>query len=224
MKQDEIRETHYIPENYSTGINFAGMNFKVRNFIEGIVVSLLFSLVSILVLYQIPFMDFGTKIGFVISFALTGLILGIVGINDEALSVFVSNKLHFDRRKRTAFYNPRIKDETVPYIYEYQSNRESLPREKIIAFYKAYKASIEKKEQEKMLEFQKTNTFDETSMFFEDDEGIVVKPVEYMNPAEYRKHLKDLKRKQRKERKEARRLERMARKEKKGKGSWLRKR
>ena len=30
MKQDETRNVHYIPENYSTGINFAGMNFKVR--------------------------------------------------------------------------------------------------------------------------------------------------------------------------------------------------
>ena len=213
MKQDEVRETHYIPENYSTGINFAGMNFKVRNFIEGIIMALICGLISVFVLYQITFLDFGTKTGLVISFALMGLILGIVGINDEALSVFVSNKLSFDKKKRTAFYNPRVKDETIPYIYEYQSNRESLPKEKIVAFYKAYKASIEKKEQERMLEFQKTNTFDETSMFFEDDEGIVAKPVDYMNPSEYRKYLKEVKRQERKARKEARKLERLARKQ-----------
>ena len=213
MKQDEVRETHYIPENYSAGINFAGMNFKVRNFIEGIIMALICGLISAFVLYQITFLDFGTRIGLVISFALMGLVLGIAGINDEALSVFVSNKLSFDKRKRTAFYNPRIKDETIPYIYEYQSNRESLPKEKIIAFYRNYKASIEKKEQEKMLEFQKTNTFDETSMFFEDDEGIVAKPIDYMNPSEYRKYLKELKRQERK----ARKLEKLAQRQQKRK-------
>ena len=213
MKRDEVRETHYIPENYSTGINFAGMNFKVRNFIEGIIMALICGLISAFVLYQITFLDFGTRIGLVISFALMGLVLGIAGINDEALSVFVSNKLSFDKRKRTAFYNPRIKDETIPYIYEYQSNRESLPKEKIIAFYRNYKASIEKKEQEKMLEFQKTNTFDETSMFFEDDEGIVAKPIDYMNPSEYRKYLKELKRQERK----ARKLEKLAQRQQKRK-------
>ncbi|MCR5096994.1 MAG: hypothetical protein K6A70_09745 [Erysipelotrichaceae bacterium] len=218
MKQDETRKIHYIPENYATGINVAGMNFKVRNFIEGLIVSLLSALICVLILYKIPFIDFGTKIGFIISFALMGLLLGIIGINDEALSVFVSNKLRFDRRKRTAFYNPRIKEETIPYIYEYRNNRESLPKEKIVAFYKAYKASIEKREQEKMREFQKTNTFDETSMFFEDDEGIVVKPVEYMNPSEYRKYQREVKRRKRMEAREARRIEKQKRRQKKGRG------
>ena len=218
MKQDETRKIHYIPENYATGINVAGMNFKVRNFIEGLIVSLLSALICVLILYKIPFIDFGTKIGFIISFALMGLLLGIIGINDEALSVFVSNKLRFDRRKRTAFYNPRIKEETIPYIYEYRNSRESLPKEKIVAFYKAYKASIEKREQEKMREFQKTNTFDETSMFFEDDEGIVVKPVEYMNPSEYRKYQREVKRKKRIEAREARRIEKQKRRQKKGRG------
>ena len=206
MKQDETRNVHYIPENYSTGINFAGMNFRVRNFIEGIILALICALLAVLILYRIPFIDIGTKIGLVISFGLMGLVLGIVGINDEALSVFVRNKLDFDRRKRTAFYNPRIKEESIPYIYEYQNSRDSLPGEKIIAFYRAYKSALEKKEQERMLEFQRTNTFDETSMFFEDDEGIVAKPIEYMNSKEYRRYLKDVKRQQRAKRREEKRL------------------
>ena len=64
-----------------------------------------------------------------------------------------------------------------------------------------------------MLEFQKTNTFDETSMFFEDDEGIVAKPIDYMNPSEYRKYLKELKRQERK----ARKLEKLAQRQQKRK-------
>ena len=67
-----------------------------------------------------------------------------------------------------------------------------------------------------MREFQKTNTFDETSMFFEDDEGIVVKPVEYMNPSEYRKYQREVKRKKRMEAREARRIEKQKRRQKKG--------
>ena len=34
-------------------VNFAGMNFKVRNFIEGIIMALICGLISVFVLYQI---------------------------------------------------------------------------------------------------------------------------------------------------------------------------
>lgn len=215
MKQDEVRQQHYIPENYSTGINLVGMNFKFRNVIEGGILALVFGALGYVVFSQMNFLDVGTMIGLVISVAAIGLVLGIIGLNDEPISIYMANRLRWRRNRRSAFYNPHIKGESVPYIYEYESEMQSLPREKIMAFYRKYKSDLEKKERDKMLEFQKTNTFDETSMFFEDDEGYLEKPVEYMNPSEYKAYQKMLKKKERQRKKEEKRQLKLARKEEK---------
>ncbi len=215
MKQDEIRQQHYIPENYSTGINLIGMNFKFRNVIEGGILAVFFGIIGFIIFSQMTFLDVGTRIGLVVSVAAIGLVLGVVGLNDEPLSVYVANWIKWRKNRRSAFYNPHIKGESIPYIYEYQSEMESLPRERIMAFYRKYKSDLEKKEREKMLEFQKTNTFDETSMFFEDDEGYLEKPVEYMNPSEYKAYQKMLRKKEKQRRKEEKRQQRLARKEEK---------
>ena len=215
MKQDEIRQQHYIPENYSTGINLIGMNFKFRNVIEGGILAVFFGIIGFIIFSKMTFLDVGTRIGLVVSVAAIGLVLGVVGLNDEPLSVYVANWIKWRKNRRSAFYNPHIKGESIPYIYEYQSEMESLPRERIMAFYRKYKSDLEKKEREKMLEFQKTNTFDETSMFFEDDEGYLEKPVEYMNPSEYKAYQKMLRKKEKQRRKEEKRQQRLARKEEK---------
>ena len=215
MKDDATRIRRPIPENYATGINVLGFNFKTRNAIEGIMLALIFAAVGALVFFQFDFIDIGTKIGFIISFGAIGLVLGLIGINDEPISVFVGNKLAFRRRKRTAFYNPRIKSEAIPYVFEYRDAKDRLPKEKIIAFYRKYKADIEKREQERMLEFQATNTFDETSMFFKDDEGIVDKPVEYMNSSEYKSYMKKVRKKEKEARRAEKKAEKLAKKEEK---------
>ena len=207
----------YFPENYSTGINVLGMNFKFRNFLEGVVLALILAGISIYGLSFVTFIDSGTKIGLVFSFALVGMILGVLGINDEPISVFVLNKMRFTGHKRTAFYNPHIKTKQearkVPYVYIYKQEKEAMPKEKLMAFYRKYKADLEKSEMAKMVEFQKTNTFDETTMFFKDDEGYFDKPVEFMNPSEYRKHLKMIRKQEKTAKKEARKQEKLAKKE-----------
>ena len=215
MKQDEVRRQHYIPENYSTGINLIGMNFRFRNVLEGGVLAIAFGALGYLAFSQMGFIDVGTRIGLIISVAAIGLVLGIVGLNDEPISEYMTNRLRWRKNRRSAFYNPHIKGEAIPYIYEYESEMQSLPRERIIAFYRKYKTELEKKEREKMLEFQKTNTFDETSMFFEDDEGYLEKPVEYMNPSEYKAYQKMLRKRERQRKKEEKRQLKLARKEEK---------
>ena len=215
MKQDEARQQHFIPENYSTGINLIGMNFHFRNVIEGGVLAIVFGALGYLVFSQMNFIDVGTRIGLIISVAAIGLVLGVIGLNDEPLSDYMANRLRWRKNRRSAFYNPHIKGESIPYIYEYESEMQALPREKIMAFYRKYKEELEKKERERMLEFQKTNTFDETSMFFEDDEGYLEKPVEYMNPSEYKAYQKMLKKRERQRKKEEKRQLKLARKEEK---------
>ena len=207
----------YFPENYSTGINVLGMNFKFRNFFEGVVLAFVLAGLSIYGLSFLTFIDSGTKIGLVLSFALVGLVLGVLGINDEPISVFVMNKMRFTSRKRTAFYNPHIKTNPearkIPYAYVYKQEKEAMPKERLMAFYRKYKSDLEKSEMAKMVEFQKTNTFDETTMFFKDDEGYFDKPVEYMNASEYRKYLRQVRKQEKKAKKEAKKQEKLARKE-----------
>ena len=216
MKTDEARKQCYIPNNYSTGINLLGFTFKTRNLLEGVVLGAIIGGLALLVIRQIKIIDIGTTIGLVISFALIGFIVGVAGINDEPISVFVKNKFDFSKKVRTAFFNPHTKDDTVPYFYEYQKEKDSLPREKIVAFYRKYKANIELAEQQRMEEFQKTNTFDETTMFFLDDEGRLDKPVEYMNQKEYKNYLKEIKKHKKKVLKEQKLQEKLAKKQDRG--------
>lgn len=209
MAEQEKPTVRYIPENYTIGINIAGMHFSTRKFFEGIGLGIILAILSFFTIRQAQFIDSGTMIGFVISFGLMGLVLGIIGINDEPVSIFLSNWFRYRRKRRSAFYNPHIKtrdeDIKVPYVYIYEDEKESLPKEKLNAFLRKYKSELEKKEMQKMVEFQKTNTYDETTMFFKDDEGYFEKPVEYMNESEYKKYQKKLRKIARRKKKEEKR-------------------
>jgi len=207
----------YIPENYEIGINVGGMHFRTRNFIEGLVLAVVFGGLSYCFFNKMSFIEYGTRIGLIISFAVMGLVLGIIGINDEPISVFFLNWIRFLKNKRSAFYNPhtktRDKNKVKPYLFTYKEEKESISSEKISSFYRKFKSSIEKNQIEKMVEYQKANTFNETTMFFQDDDGSYEKPFEYMNRSERRKYLRRLKKEERQNWKEERKRLRQAEKE-----------
>ena len=209
MQEQERPTVRYIPENYTVGISVMGMHFSTRKFIEGIVLGVIMTVLAFSVFGFVRFIDAGTRIGLIISFALTGMAAGVIGINDEPVSVFAENWFRYRQKRRMAFYNPHIKtrdeDLSIPYVYRYREEREALPKEKIIAFYRRYRANLEKSEMKRMAEFQKTDTYNETAMFFKDDEGFFVKPVEYMSGPEYRKYQKELKKEARRRKKEEKR-------------------
>lgn len=217
MEDNNNPTPRYIPENYSIGINVGGMHFKTRNFFEGIALAAALGGLAYWVFNKMSFIEYGTRIGLIISFAIMGLVLGIIGINDEPISVFFLNWIRFLKDKRTAFYNPhtktRDKNKVRPYLFTYKEEKESLSTENITSFFKKFKASIEKSQIEKMVEFQKANTFNETTMFFQDDDGSYEKPFEYMNRSERKKYFRRLKREEKQRWKEERKQLRQAEKE-----------
>ena len=156
MEDNNNPTPRYIPENYSIGINVGGMHFKTRNFFEGIALAAALGGLAYWIFNKMSFIEYGTRIGLIISFAIMGLVLGIIGINDEPISVFFLNWIRFLKDKRTAFYNPhtktRDKNKVRPYLFTYKEEKESLSTENITSFFKKFKASIEKSQIEKMVD------------------------------------------------------------------------
>lgn len=203
---DDRRIRRVIPENYATGLNIRGYNFRVRNFIEGIVLGVVFGAVLMAIVWNFTFLDSGTKFGFILSAVAGGFILGTSGINDEPITEFISNAFKFRGKRRNTYYNKRVKLEVLPYVYEQKNRMENMPIEKIKAYFIKVKERSEQAERNAMVEFQKTNTFDSSSMYFKDDKGFIDTPYEYMNASERRKYKAELRKKARLEKKEAKKL------------------
>ena len=207
MIKDDRYIERIIPTNYKGGIPLLGFTIKVRNLIEGIIISLVLVIATVIVAFSIPFGKATTKIGFIIMFAGLGLVIGVKGINDEPVFEWFKNAMNFRNKRRTAFYNPKVK-KARPYTEEYEEKIKNQPKEKIVSIYNKVKNKIDKGEQEKIQEFQKTNNFDIQKMYFKDDEGSYDKPIEYMNSSERKAYLKAEKQRIKQEQKEALRQQR----------------
>lgn len=194
MKREANPDVKYIPKNYEIGVNLLGFNFKLRFLIEGTIAALIIFIIVFVILNYFN-IEFATKIGYSIAFALIGLLLGIRGINDEPLTEFIGHYFKYIKRKRTAFYNPRVKKEIKPYLEQIQNNKNADVFETARSIYNKYKHKIEKNNQLKTMEYQNQNVFDKENMFFEDDIGVINKPYEYMTKKERKiydkKHKKE---------------------------------
>lgn len=191
MKDQENIVFRPIPENYSTGINILGFNFKFRNLLEGIIYGLILGGTVALIVFSYTFNSMnqlGTVVGLIIAFGGAGFILGVTGINDEPVSEFVLNAIRYKTRKRMAFYNPHVKPDCIPYFIERQSRYENMPIEKLRQYMAKYRQRIEDAEIERMMEYQSLNSFDNESLYFKDDVGYLDKPLEYMNDREFARY------------------------------------
>ena len=78
--------------------------------------------------------------------------------------------MKFIKNRRTAYYNPRIKNETRPIdLSEFkESDFELLPRDKVMKMYESFKKIVDEKDRKKMLE-NEANLQNGLTMVFEDD-------------------------------------------------------
>ena len=190
---EEDYKVRKIPENFENGIHIAGFSFKPIFLIEGIILAVIAMGIAILVMKSIGMNDIGQMIGFALVFGGVALFLGLKGINDEPLTTYIKHLSEFNKGRRVAYYNPRIKVEAKSIFMEKnKEDKDAIPREKIIAFFNKYKAAIDKKQQEKAKILKED--MDSGSMFFEDDIGIIKKPKKYMSE----KETKELDKKKRK--------------------------
>lgn len=202
MIDDDRYVERTIPMNYKGGIPLLGFSIKIRNLLEGIVIAVVLVVATAILMIVIPFGKTTTKIEIVVMFGGLGLLIGVKGINDEPIFEWFKNLMSFRQKRRTAFYNPKAR-KAIPYAQEYEEKIKNQPKEKIVSIYNKVKGKIDKDEQEKLLEFQKTNNFDIQRMYFKDDEGTIDKPIEYMDASERKAYLKAEKARIKKEQKEA---------------------
>ena len=186
-----------IPDNFENGINFAGFSFKPIFLVEGIVLGVVcFGLTLFIISLFGKDAINSTSIGIALVPTLGALFLGIKGINDEPITTFLGNVSKFNKSRRIAYYNPRIRtDEKSICESESQSDTGVLSKDSIIAVFSKVKKSITERNIEKIEGENEKDNFDNKHMFFEDDIGIIDKPVEYMTSKEYRKYKKNNKRK-----------------------------
>lgn len=194
MKDDDYEQYQIrrIPENFGNGVDIAGLHFQTRFLIEGVLLAVITLVVSFTTLKFIGLTDIKQLIGICLVFVFLALLLGIKGINDEPLTKFIANAITYRKKRRTAYYNPRIKFEAKSIVNEDKDalDKNAIPREKILAIFNKYKEAYDKKQQERAKAFEERNAFDENNMFFEDDIGIIKKPNSYLSKeevAEYKK-------------------------------------
>lgn len=136
---EEYRAKRYrIPRNFIDEGRIINGMIKTRHAIEG----LLFCAITALPAYIITSilgLPLKTKIMTVLIAGLPLLMLGIVGVNDDPLSVFLKYWKKYRKNKRLMLYNGKARFDVERQGDEIL-NRE-LPRDKIMAAYQAWKDS-----------------------------------------------------------------------------------
>lgn len=209
MEDKDKNRVYYIPPNYQNRINLFGMiTVPWANLIQGTLLGVIPEIIFIYFVTQVEWNNNYITIGIFIFAA--GFIPGVVGIYNASLLSFLKIYNSFKKRKRLTVYNPRIKTEVIDKDYTGIEKQMLLPKDKIrLALEKARKGRISEENRRMQEQLDSFNVNE--SFFFEDDEGLVEKPLEYMTPKELKKHNRMIK----KQEKEKMKREKKERKESK---------
>lgn len=185
-----------IPKNFEAGVNILGMTFKTRNLIEGV-----FLLVALFgaTYYLTSGLSFDIRFTLSVFVSVPVAAIAVNGIHGDPLSTRIGIIYCYFQRKRSCFYNPRLKTEKSPMDLRVNAFN-LLPRDKLNMIYDDFKSSSEKKQKELLNELNKDR---QSGMFFQDDEGVVTKPYDYMTKKEQKAFDRDRKRSEKRARKEA---------------------
>lgn len=195
MAQEKYEELKvvYIPKNFESGVNILGNTYSNARVIEaGIMAIIPIIIVFIIMPFAGVEMATTTKLTIVVTISGGLGLLGISGINGDSCLGFIKTLLTYVKNKRIAYYNPRIKKEAVSFIN--QTNEiDVLPRDKVIALYKKYKETFDEKERENIVKQQEKVKELGLGIYFEDDIGVLDKPIEFMSKKEYKEYIKEQK-------------------------------
>lgn len=200
--EDEI-DILPVPQNCEFDINLGRAVFKWRNATEGVILGALLG--GIIFILSIKLGSGGLRQwAYVAVGVVAGFIVGNKGVRDETISMYVLNALTFFKRRRTTFYNPRIKREMKFFIDENKEDDYVIPRERIESLYYKY---INKRDVENAHNNLQDSEFNKEYMYFEDDIDYLGKPLELMSKRELKK-LERIKKKEerRREKENAREL------------------
>ena len=191
VENNETLKVRHIPPNYGGGINILGMHFEIVFLVEGILLGLFLFFLLFVPMVRWNLCEIPRAIGISGAFCGVGFVLGVKGINDEPVTTFLAGVLHFLKRRRRAYYNPRVKMEAKPpRLKKSLEDKDLLPREKLVLLFEKYQKKWQGYKSRKIQEAEERDSFHSDRLYFEDDEGVIKKPPEYQSLREERNLLK----------------------------------
>lgn len=182
---DEELKTCIVPENFvDTGRCLNGM-FRTRNLIEGLILAI--PIAHFVIQSSLPM---NQKIVFTAVAAGSILLFFITGLNGDSVTEFILNVISYNKKKRVAKYNPRVKSEATPgYLTKEQ---EELPRDKILRIF----SDMNKKSDDDEDAVSRDIYDPMYQEFFTDDLGYIETPDDLKSKSELRHEAQKRKRKE----------------------------
>lgn len=185
MAREEKQANIYaIPKNsFDTGYVFGGQ-FKTRNFVEGVVVTLPFLGIFLYGWAKLG-LDFESTVAYCFILCAAVFVSVVHGVGGDSLFEFIARVVKFRQNRRISKYNPRIKTELEPdYLFHDDT---MLPKEKLKRALENIKSKVVGGSDEPI---SADITDDDLQVYYDDDEDFVKKPDELKSKAELKAEAK----------------------------------
>lgn len=100
-RKNDSSTLYVIPENFIEGGRIFNGMFKLRNFVEAVLIAAVFALVAL----SLPITNLTARISVVITMVLPPFFIGVTGINDEPLSIFLRSVMRWRKNHAKMVYN-----------------------------------------------------------------------------------------------------------------------
>lgn len=185
MAREEKQANIYaIPKNsFDTGYVFGGQ-FKTRNFVEGVVVTLPFLGIFLYGWAKLG-LDFESTVAYCFILCAAVFVSVVHGVGGDSLFEFIARVVKFRQNRRISKYNPRIKTELEPDYLLHDDTM--LPKEKLKRALENIKSKVVGGSDEPI---SADITDDDLQVYYDDDENFVEKPDELKSKAELKAEAK----------------------------------
>lgn len=185
MAREEKQANIYtIPKNsFDTGYVFGGQ-FKTRNFVEGVVVTLPFLGIFLYGWAKLG-LDFESTVAYCFILCAAVFVSVVHGVGGDSLFEFIARVVKFRQNRRISKYNPRIKTELEPDYLLHDDTM--LPKEKLKRALENIKSKVVGGSDEPI---SADITDDDLQVYYDDDEDFVEKPDELKSKAELKAEAK----------------------------------
>lgn len=185
MAREEKQANIYaIPKNsFDTGYVFGGQ-FKTRNFVEGVAVTLPFLGIFLYGWAKLG-LDFESTVAYCFILCAAVFVSVVHGVGGDSLFEFIARVVKFRQNRRISKYNPRIKTELEPDYLLHDDTM--LPKEKLKRALENIKSKVVGGSDEPI---SADITDDDLQVYYDDDEDFVEKPDELKSKAELKAEAK----------------------------------
>lgn len=185
MAREEKQANIYaIPKNsFDTGYVFGGQ-FKTRNFVEGVVVTLPFLGIFLYGWAKLG-LDFESTVAYCFILCAAVFVSVVHGVGGDSLFEFIARVVKFRQNRRISKYNPRIKTELEPDYLLHDDTM--LPKEKLKRALENIKSKVVGGSDEPI---SADITDEDLQVYYDDDEDFVEKPDELKSKAELKAKAK----------------------------------